>query len=352
MNYLHKNFPAITEKLSYIHLGNLPTPVEKLENLGFNHHLSTYIKRDDISGALYGGNKVRKLEFILADAIEKGAKRVITTGVIGSNHALAVARYSVHLGLKPVLMLFGNQQGEHVKMNLLADCETGAEMYYDATFEEHQKSMIRVIDHYRKIDSCEPYIIPAGGTSNIGIAGYINAAFELSDQIEKKEIPAPDAIYLPFGTMGTAAGLLLGVKIIGLKCKIVPVQVVASVVADEKKYASLVRSANDFYHSLDKSFPVISFEEEDFNIKKEYLGPGYGISTKQTEQTIKFFHEREGIKLDSVYSGKAATAFLDHCKEISGEEQVVLFWNTKNSIPINVNKRAGEQLPPDFQKFF
>ncbi len=352
MNYLHTNFPAITEKLPYIQLGDLPTPVERLKNLGFNDHLSLYIKRDDISGTIYGGNKVRKLEFILADAIQKGAKRVITTGVIGSNHALAVARYSVHLGLKPVLMLFGDQRGEHVKMNLLADRETGAEMYYDTTFEEHQKSMIRIIDHYKKVDNCEPYIIPAGGTSNIGIAGYINAAFELNDQIGKKEIPAPDAIYLPFGTMGTAAGLLLGAKVIGLQCKIIPVQVVASFVADEKKYASLVRSANEFYHSLDKSFPVISFEEDDFRVNKEYLGPGYGISTKQTEQSIKFFLEREEIKLDSVYSGKAASAFLDHCKENSGKRQNVLFWNTKNSIPINTNEKTFEKLPPDFQKFF
>ncbi len=144
MNHLHQSFPELGKKLPYISLGKLPTPCEKLKALSYKTGNNLYVKRDDISGDLYGGNKVRKLEYLLADAKRMDSRRIITSGAVGSNHALAVATYCEKLGFKAVLMLFGDQRGEHVKMNLLADCKTGAEMFYDVTYEEHQKHLAQI----------------------------------------------------------------------------------------------------------------------------------------------------------------------------------------------------------------
>ncbi len=350
MNYLKKLFPEMN--LPFISLGNFPTPISKLEKLSSSTGGNLFVKHDDISGSLYGGNKVRKLEYLLADAIGKGAKRVITTGAVGSNHALAVARYCKHIGLKSVLMLFGDQQGEHVRNNLLADFEADAEMHYNATYEEQQLSFKSVVNHYRGKDGLDPYFIPAGGTSLIGIAGYLNAAFELKDQIDNKKISVPSAIFLPLGTMGTAAGLILGLKILGLKCKVIPVLVVPSFLADEKKLYSLICSADKFFHGLDNSFPLISIKLEELQISKEYLGNGYGIITEKAEFAINKFYEQENIILDGVYSGKAAAAFLDYCTNSNERGETVLFWNTKSSVmlTIDIQQRAG--LPEEFQKFF
>jgi 1-aminocyclopropane-1-carboxylate deaminase/D-cysteine desulfhydrase-like pyridoxal-dependent ACC family enzyme len=352
MNHLHKSFPELGKKLPYISLGKLPTTCQKLKVLSNQNSNSLYVKRDDISGDLYGGNKVRKLEYLLADARRMGSRRIITSGAVGSNHALAVATYSSNLGFQVTLMLFGDQRGEHVKKNLLADCKTGAEMFYDATYEEHQKHLAQIEVFYKEKDGIPPYIIPAGGTSILGVAGYLNAAFELKAQVDKGEISPPDAIYLPFGTMGTAAGLVLGMKVTGLKCKIIPVQVVPSFVADEKKFSSLIKSANEYYHSLDKTFPLIEFKPEDFTIDKDNLGPGYGLPTKQSEEAIKTFVNLEGINLDGVYSGKAAAAFLKFCKDNAGNEKTILFWNTKSSITLENNIEYKARLPEQFQMFF
>jgi 1-aminocyclopropane-1-carboxylate deaminase/D-cysteine desulfhydrase-like pyridoxal-dependent ACC family enzyme len=352
MNHLHKSFPELGRKLPYLSLGKLPTPCEKLKALSFKTGNNLYVKRDDISGDLYGGNKVRKLEYLLADAKRMGSRRIITSGAVGSNHALAVATYSSNLEFQVTLLLFGDQRGEHVKKNLLADCKTGAEMFYDVTYEEHQKHLAQIEVFYREKDGISPYIIPAGGTSILGVAGYLNAAFELKAQVDKGEIPPPDAIYLPFGTMGTAAGLVLGMKAADLKCKIIPVQVVPSFVADEKKFSSLIKSANEYYHSLDKTFPLIEFKPEDFTIDKDNLGPGYGLSTKQSEEAIKTFMNLEGINLDGVYSGKTAAAFLKYCTEIAGDEKTLLFWNTKSSIPLEKNTEYKSKLPEPFKSFF
>jgi 1-aminocyclopropane-1-carboxylate deaminase/D-cysteine desulfhydrase-like pyridoxal-dependent ACC family enzyme len=352
MNHLHKFFPELGRKLPYLSLGTLPTPCEKLKGLSEKTGNHLYVKRDDISGDLYGGNKVRKLEYLLADAKRLGSNRIITSGAVGSNHALAVATYSMSLGFKSVLMLFGDQRGEHVKANLLADYQTGAEMYYDATFGEHQKHLLEVEAFYREKDVVAPYVIPAGGTSALGVAGYINAAFELKAQIDSGEMPHPEAIFLPLGTMGTAAGLLLGMKIAGVQVKIIPVQVVPSFVADEKKLLSLLTSANDYYHSLDATFPSIAFTIDNLQIDKEHLGPGYGLPTKQSEKAIAEFMDLEGIGLDFVYSGKAAAAFLDYAITNTGSGKTVLFWNTKSSVPMNFNAEIKDKLPEQFKAFF
>lgn len=346
LNYLSSHFPKLSGSFTHIDLGDFPTPVENFTLKDFDRD-RLYIKRDDISGKLYGGNKVRKLEYLLSEALEKKAKYVITSGAVGSNHCLATARYASSLGFKPVLMLFGDQTGDMVRTNLLADYMTGAVMYYDRTYEEHLVSMKKAIALYREIGKCEPYIIPAGGTSHRGILGYVNAAFELKDQIDKGILPEPDTIFIPLGTMGTAAGLYIGLKAAGLNCKIAAVQVVASFVADKKKLAALIESASSFFNALDNTFPIVRYSDNDINVGSTWLGQGYGISTPQAENAIKKFKTAD-VSLDPTYSGKCAAAFLDFVKREENRHKTVLFWNTKNSVKIDVSEVDYRKLPEGF----
>jgi len=335
MNYLHSVFPEMAVTLPYMQLGKLPTPVKKLLQLNKKFESDNlYCKCDDIAGSIYGGNKIRKLEFIFADAKKQGAKRLITSGMIGSNHALATALYGRECGFKVVLMLFGEQKGEHIVKNLIADYYSDAEICYDETFEEHQKSLEKMDVLYRQKDGVSPYIIPAGGSSVIGLAGYINAAFELKNQIKSGELEEPDVIFLPFGTMGTAAGIVIGIKLAGLKSVIIPVQVVPTFVSDQKKFIALINSGLSCFKKFDRSFPEIEISNDDYMIDKEQLGQGYGISTPGAEEAIRLFWDLEKIKLDSVYSGKAAAAFVKYVRSDKNRGKTVLFWNTKSSVVI------------------
>lgn len=352
MNFLNKKYSNLNEKLNYTSLGSFPTPVQHITGLEKNSGRSElFIKRDDLSGKLYGGNKVRKLEYILGEVVAKGYKRVLTSGAAGSNHVLAVSVYSSILGIKPVVMLFSQVFNPSISENLLADYYFGASIYYDETWEEHNKSIQKMVKNYE--DLGEPvYVIAPGGSSPTGVIGYVNAAYELKWQIETNQIPQPSVIYLPLGTCGTAAGLILGLKAAGVKSKLVAVGVVPSSIANMEKLGVLFESANRILHDSDKTFPVCCLKESDIDINHNYVGSGYGITTPEASFAVKYLGETDEIKLDCVYTGKAFAAFLDEIK--NGFGMKALFWNTKNSrlLPSEVSQEDYRKLPPQLHKYF
>ncbi|NLE02864.1 MAG: pyridoxal-phosphate dependent enzyme [Fibrobacter sp.] len=351
---LFKAYPALNS-IPYCSLGVFPTPVTRAEKLSLSlNRDGLFIKRDDLSGTLYGGNKLRKLEFILADASQKGSKRLITSGAAGSNHALATALYGKEAGFKVVLMLMEQPFNPKIADNLLADFGSGAEMFLDNTYEEHLNSMQRVIELYKNIDDCDPYIIPPGGSSIYGAVGYVNAAFELRDQIDNGLLPEPSVIYLPLGTMGTVAGLLLGLKAAGLKTRLNAVSVVPSFIANREKFTRLFNDTNEFLRINDPAFPVCSFSDDDLIINNRHFGEGYGIITREAILSIDILSRTEGITLDGVYTGKAFSAFLADIEKTGSSDEVLLYWNTKSSVPLpqeslNLDFR---QLPEQFHYYF
>jgi len=354
MNPLYKYFPSLGPSLKFLSLGDFPTPVEPLFKLSsFLKRDYLFIKRDDLTGRLYGGNKIRKLEFLLGDAKRSGACRVITSGGAGSNHALATAIYAKQVGLKSTIMLFEQPSSPEVKKNLIADYLTGAEMCHDLSYEAHLKSLKAKIRYYEEKEGCAPYLIPPGGSSALGSVGYVNAAFELLEQIKAGMIPEPDRIYIPSGTMGTVAGLYTGLRACKLKTKIVGVRVVPSYVSDLNTFHDLVKSTSMLLHDLDKSFPVIN-EIDNFTISDDYLGAGYGITTIKSANAISMFKENEGYHLDGVYSGKAAAAFIDAAVSDNNKDKAILFWNTKNSREFSEETDLIDYrvLPHEFHHYF
>ncbi|MBM4271329.1 MAG: pyridoxal-phosphate dependent enzyme [Deltaproteobacteria bacterium] len=352
---LFVQYPRLADRFPRVSLGEFPTPAEKLSGLCRRMGKDNlYIKRDDLTGSVYGGNKVRKLEFLLAHAQRCGTTRIITAGGAGSNHAMASALYAKQVGLKAVLMLFSQPNSSAVRQNLLMNLYNDAQVIHYESYQEYLEAITGLIERFKMLDGVHPYFIPLGGSSPVGATGYVNAGFELAMQVAQGDIPSPDHIYLALGTMGTAAGLLLGLKAAGLKARVHAVRVVHSFMADEEKSNLLFCQTNELLRSLDTSFPLCAIEPEDLTIHHEYFGERYGLFTRKSVDAAALLRESDGIILDGTYTGKAGAAFLDHAASYVDKGEILLFWNTKNSRPFPGEVLSGDyrRLPEPFHRYF
>ena len=341
--------------MPHVPLGNFPTPVQKLERLGEKIGADQlFIKRDDLSGEIYGGNKVRKLEFLLGYARQKKVNTVLTFGFAGSNHALATAIYAKQMGLESISMLLPQPNAGYVRRNLLMGFQTGAELHSHRNFfTVFWGTLLRLVKS-RFSSGRFPLVIPPGGSSIRGIIGFVNAAFELREQVEAGEIPEPDRIYVALGTMGTAAGLILGLKAAGLKSRVIPVRVVDRKYADAKNLARLLRRVNAFLSGLDHSFPRVEYLETESGIRHDFFGENYALFTPAGMEAVAWMEECEGIKLEGTYTGKALAGLIEEMKKNPGRDQAVLFWNTYNSRDFSplIAGVDYHRLPRGFHRYF
>jgi D-cysteine desulfhydrase len=359
---LFEQYHLLGEKLPHISLGEFPTPVQRLERLGTELGIGhLYIKRDDLSGKLYGGNKPRKLEFILGNAIRSGVREVMTFGGAGSNHALATTIYAQYVGLKSISMLVPQPNARYVRDNLLMGHYYGAELHSCGAELESVRNppLVCLATMYQLIQrrlksGCFPYLIPPGGSSPLGVTGFVNAAFELRKQIANDEMPEPEYIYVACGTLGTAAGLLLGLRAAKLNSRVVSVRVTSEKFVNTRRMIKLINRTNSLIHSLDPSFPIFEFSVTDADIRHDYFGKRYALFTKEAMEAVSLMRECEGIKLDGTYTGKALAALIDDAKNESLRGKSVLFWNTLNSRsrPESISNLDYRDLPRCFHRYF
>jgi D-cysteine desulfhydrase len=354
---LFEQYPLLGEKLAYVPLGEFPTPVRKLERLGPELGIGQlYIKRDDLSGKLYGGNKPRKLEFILGSALRCKAKEVITFGCAGSNHALATAIYAQQVGLKSISMLMPQPNARYVRRNLLMSHHCGAELHLCGTGLESAVNipLVYTAAIYQLKKGRFPYFVPPGGSSALGVAGYVNAALELRAQITSGEIPGPQYVYVACGTMGTAAGLILGLRAAGLGARVVSVAVSGERYTNSRAMIGLINKTNSLLCSLDASFPKLEFSETDVDIRHGYFGQRYALFTNEGMEAVSLMRESEGIKLDGTYTGKTLAALRHDGKNGSLRDKTVLFWNTLNSRDFSddTSDLDYHDLPRPFHRYF
>ena len=359
---LFKQYPELGKKLPYIPLCDLPTPVQRMDKAGEALDLQNlYIKRDDLSGQLYGGNKPRKLEFLLGKALQSGVRKVVTFGGAGSNHALATALYAQKAGLKSISMLFDQPNAHYVRKNLLMSYYAGAELHLCRADLESSSAVSRMkmstlgpIIKHGIINGRFPMQIPAGGSSPPGIVGFVNAAFELKEQIENDEMPVPERIYVAAGTMGTSAGLMLGLRAAGINCKVVAVRVVDEKFANIDGMVSLVEQTNSLLHSLDPSFPAYTFTGRDVEIRQGFYGRQYAMFTPEALESIAFLKEKENIELEGTYTGKTFAALMDDAKHVHLKGTTTLFWNTSSSRDLSsaISDIDYHKLPRCFHRYF
>lgn len=346
---LFKRFPALGSELPYVALGSLPTPIEKAEKLGAALGVpELYIKRDDRAGEAYGGSKIRKLEFILGEAKRAGKGAVITFGAAGSNHAVATAMYAKQLGMKATLLLMPQPSDDEVRHRLLAASHFGAEIRIVGTLAQGRRAAARIARG--AAPGAEPYIVEVGGSSPLGDVGLVNAAFELKEQIEAGRAPDPDFIYIALGTMGSAVGLLLGVKAAGLKAEVVSVRASSADTSNEAKFIAMFRATNDYLRALDPTFPEIALARGGARIEGGYLGGGYAQPTPKGARAIELFAKHTGIELEPTYTGKAFAALTGDAADLGGK--VVLFWNTYGARKLDLRGADPEALPADVRAYF
>ncbi len=344
---LFRAYPTLHERLPWVPLGTLPTPIARAADLG--QHLgirSLWVKRDDLSGEAYGGGKVRKLELLLGEARRTGAKTVVTSGGVGSNHAVATAIYAAQLGMRAVLTLLPEPMDDRVRANLLADLAAGAELHLSSV-----RDPLRVMARQATIEEHgAPYVIAAGGSSALGNVGFVNAAFELKEQIERGEMPEPDEIYLAMGTMGAAVGLAIGLRAAGLSAQVVAVRASSPGMSSEKRLLAMASETSAYLRGLDPSFPELHPAVGNIAVVGGYLGAGYGRPTAKARAAIGLARELAGLDLEHVYTGKAMAALIDRAS--SSSNRVVLFWNTHNSRAMSLRGVDPRDIPAAFRGYF
>lgn len=343
---LFRRFPHLAERVPWVGLATLPTPVETLVLEASNGQQNFWIKRDDLTAETYGGNKVRKLEFLLAAARARGARRLITVGAAGSHHALATTIYGRALGFDVTLILFPQPLTPHVRDILLLDQAYGAELRYTRRMETVPAALFATILRYR---NQKAFVIPAGGSDALGTLGYVSAALELAEQIARGETPAPNTVVVAAGTLGTAAGLALGFAIAGLKARIKAVRITSRIVTNERVLARLIRGAEILLRRAGADVAVAEHAIRQVELLHEYVGAGYGQETPEGREATLTFAER-GIQLDPTYTAKAAAAFI---KQMHRAEKPALFWQTLSAAePLDALSTVREDdLPKPFRDY-
>jgi D-cysteine desulfhydrase len=277
-----------------------------------------YAKRDDLTGADLTGNKVRKLEFLLADAIASGADTVITCGAAQSNHARATAIAAAKLGLKARLLLRTRQPANPPPFegNILLNRLVGAEIIW-ITFEEYGHRSEILARHAESVEESggTPYVIPEGGSNGLGAWGYVRVVEELAQQLEA--LPGgtekPTTIIHATGSGGTTAGLVLGVLLLGLNARVVGINV-----CNDRDY--FMQVVGDICESAIATYQLnLPFSRQsDIEIVDGYVGRGYGKSSPQELSLLVDVARTEGLFLDPVYTGKA---FFGMTQELKGDSR-------------------------------
>ena len=318
----------LTENLSFdklrtpprVSIAHLPTPLEEMprlsEALGGPR---LFVKRDDQTGLATGGNKARKLEFLVADALEKGADTIITAGAVQSNHARQTAAAAARFGLRCCLVLSG-QSPDRWTGNLLLDELLGAEIRW-AGERERSQVMEEVAEEMTRLGR-RPYIVPLGGSNPVGAAGYVGAMVELTAQLEVRDLQVERVVF-PTGSGGTQAGLMVGAKALGFAGRIEGVSVSPTKDVLKARLEELVTETAAFL-GLD-----LSFDGEDFIVHDDYLGEGYARMGPPEREAIRLSARTEGLLLDPVYTGRAMAGLIDLIRRgVFGQDETVLFWHT------------------------
>jgi D-cysteine desulfhydrase len=291
---------------------------------------SLFVKRDDISGCAYGGNKVRKLEFLLGQALAESRRAVITFGAVGSNHVRATAVYGGQLGLQVHAVLAPQPSTPYLEANLLADREAGAHLHFVDSMSQALRRGAELRDEITLRDGVEPFVIPFGGTNARGTIGFVNAAIELHGQIEAGALPEPDFVYVPYGSTGTASGLAIGLAAVGLRTCVVGVRVVPAEATSPARTRRVMEEAVSLLRELDADFPLVNPESVGLEVRDGFLGDGYAAATAESLAAVALA-EANHIHLETTYTGKALAALVADAGAGKLVGKTALFWNTYNS---------------------
>lgn len=324
---LLSRFPSLAGALPWMPLAHQPRPLEAFDVGNAAGDGRLYVKRDDGNAARYGGNKVRKLEHLLAEARLQGADTLVTMGGIGSNQALATALLGGAAGFSVRLSLFDHPVSAMTENNLRGCLAAGARIAYADGIAGSLWNVRRIMAECRARGE-KPYFIPAGASNRLGNTGFVNAGLELAEQVAAGELPEPDRVFVAAGTCGTAAGLLAGLRLAGLKTRVVAVRTAEAFVANRLAVCGYANDCLRYLRDLSPKIGDTRIAEADFELAGDYLGEAYAVATPAAREAVAW--AAPDLALETTYTGKALAAALDYCRG-PGRGQTVVFWNTFNS---------------------
>ena len=313
--------------LDRVPLGNGPTPVRELTRLGESGGAARLWIKDDGAYSSVGGNKARKLEWLLADARRRGKTTILTGGALGTNHGLATATFARRLGMRTVLVLVPQPETEHVRAQLERLRGSGAEIHVATGLRSSFALAAALAALHSRPGTRAPYLVPPGGSSPLGCVGYVRAALELGDQVAAGELPEPSHVVVALGSGGTAAGLLAGLRLSGLRSRLLCVLVSDAIRIDARSVVWLARRTLRLLraHGMNEVAAPLTGT---LKVEPRWLGRGYGHSTPEAERALALLAEREGVALDPVYTAKAMAALLDLNGAGAFGAGPVLYWHT------------------------
>lgn len=323
MPYLHRWRPALARTLPHLRLGTGPSPVRKLELAGSSDGQVWLKDESGFGDGGWGGNKVRKLEWLLPEVARRKRRTILTFGGLGTNWGLATALYAKEQGIETALALIDQPRDEHVEAQLSRLRSSGATLYF--TRSKNRTIALApwlLLRHTRRFRP--PYVLPSGGSSPLGSLGYVETAFEIADQVRKGELPEPGHVVVPAGSGGTAAGLALGFALAGLPARTVGVIVSEHLPLDETAIRKLAGKGAALLRRRGAGFddPQLNLE-----MTAGWLGETYGAPTPESGRAIGLARTA-GLELDPVYTGKAMAALLEKASAGEFGAGPVLFINT------------------------
>lgn len=281
-----------------------------------------------------------------------GCEETLTYGCDGSNHALATGIYAGMLGMHSISILRTQHNTRYLRKNLLKSQYYGIELHHCETKEDMDLLSQQIVDSRVAKGKKEPYIVPVGGSSPLGTVGFVNAAFELAEQVAEGQLPEPDFIYAAAGTNGTVCGLMIGLRALGMKTQVIPVRVNDESRVNVEAMAQLIDDTVALMRQADPTFPLIHIAPEEIPLLHDFFGTEYALFTEEGMEAMRKINLMFGIELDGTYTGKTLAALMD--ADRINVHKNMMFWNTLNSRPApeSVGTVDYHELPQAFHHYF
>ncbi len=336
---LFERYPALAQRVPWTPIVAGPTPVEPLSALSTRLELASLtMKREDRTHPVIGGNKVRGLEFLLGDALQHNVNELITFGAAGSNHIAATAYHARVLGMHTTALTISQPVAPYVARNLFDGVAAGARLVPVTVVTAGPRFLfewmrLRRAGHHVRI-------IPPGGTTPLSCLGHVNAAFELRTQVDAGLLPEPDYLIVGMGSLGTAAGVLLGCRLAGLNTRILGVVVFHRWFCTAGRCVRLARRTLRYMRSLDPTVPDIAMQSDDLDVVTSSLGRGYAHLTREALELIEQIGDHH-FTLDQTYTAKTLAGARTWIETRKLQGKNALYWHTYHHRPSLTAEETG-----------
>ncbi len=328
-------------------LAHLPTPVESCDAIApWLGRTGVFMKRDDLVSPLYGGNKVRRFEFVLADAEARDRKRIVTTGGIASTQVMATATFGRACGFAVRAVLFDQPLTHFARRAVLADVSLGAELVWGGGYAT---TIARTLAAYHR-DRGNYFVMP-GASDPMANLGYLDAMLELDAQVRAGELPRPDVIVVPSGSSGTLAALALGAAYLGWDTEIVGVRITAWIACNRLTVSRVLHATSRFVAQRDPRWTRRALRPR-WSIHHSAIGEGYGYPTRESVEAIAQVQTLIGTPGEVTYTGKALVGLRALAHEERFRGKTLLLWNTLSAVSPEVAPDARARVPRSLEWMF